>query len=149
MKTSGMHMALLHSDKVSQCLWHCFLLFVGCLTSKQHACVSQGRICTDNFTFCHTEIEVADQTFYFTQSQYTDTRPTSPSTDPVMPGARQGSLFLSHWCDSTRKKSRRKQDSNPGSSAPMADALTTRPARRFSGVVTACFFKNVLQSVTV
>ena len=28
------------------------------------------------------------------------------------------------------KKSRDKQDSNPGSSAPMADALTTRPARR-------------------
>ena len=26
--------------------------------------------------------EVADQTFYLTQSQYTDTRPTSPSTDP-------------------------------------------------------------------
>ena len=28
------------------------------------------------------EIEVADQTFYLTHSQYTDTEPTSPSTDP-------------------------------------------------------------------
>ena len=37
-------------------------LFVGCLTSQQHTSVSQGRICTDNFTCCHTEIEAADQT---------------------------------------------------------------------------------------
>ena len=54
--------------------------------SQQHACVSQGRICSDNFTCCHTKIQVADQTFYPTQSQYTDTGLTSPSTDPIMPG---------------------------------------------------------------
>ena len=29
-------------------------LFVACLTSQQHASVSQGRICTDNSTCCHT-----------------------------------------------------------------------------------------------
>ena len=78
---------------------------VGCLTSQQHASVSQGRICLDKFTCCHTEIEVADQTFHFTQSQYTDTGPTSPSTDPITPDAWQGShwsaKFLSHWYDST------------------------------------------------
>ena len=68
-------------------------LFVGCLTSQQHASVSQGRICSDKFTCCHTETEVADPTFYLTQSQYTDTGPTSPSADPIMPGAWQGS----HW----------------------------------------------------
>ena len=68
-------------------------LLVGCLTSQQHASVSQGRICTDNFTCCHTEIQVADPTFYLTQSQYTDTGPTSPSADPITPGAWQGS----HW----------------------------------------------------
>ena len=68
-------------------------LFVGCLTSQQHASVSQAQICSDNFTCCHTEMEVADQTFHLTQSQYTDTRPTSPSTDPVTPGAWHGS----HW----------------------------------------------------
>ena len=68
-------------------------LLVGCLTSQQHASVSQGRICSDNFTCCHTEIGVADQTFYLTQSQYTDTGPTSPSADPITPGAWQGS----HW----------------------------------------------------
>ena len=65
----------------------------GCLTSQQQASVSQGRICSDNFTCCHTEIEVADPMFYLTQSQYTDTGPTSPSADPITPGAWQGS----HW----------------------------------------------------
>ena len=69
------------------------MLFVACLTSQQHASVSQGRICSDDCTCCHTEIEVVDQTFYFTQSQYTDTGPTSPSTDPITPDACQGS----HW----------------------------------------------------
>ena len=69
------------------------LLFGGCLTSQQHASVSQGWICSDNFTCCHTETEVADPTFYLTQSQYTDTGPTSPSTDPITPGAWHGS----HW----------------------------------------------------
>ena len=64
---------------------------VGCLTSQQQASVSQGRICSDSFTSCHTKIEVADQTFYLTQSQYTG--PTSPSADPITPGAWQGS----HW----------------------------------------------------
>ena len=68
-------------------------LFVGCLTSQQQASVSQARISTDNFTCCHTEIEVADQTFYLTQSQYTDAGPTSPTADPITPGAWHGS----HW----------------------------------------------------
>ena len=68
-------------------------LFVVCLMSQQHASVSQERICWDKFTCCHTEIEGADPTFYLTQSQYTDTGLTSPSTDPVTPGAWQGS----HW----------------------------------------------------
>ena len=66
-------------------------MFVGCLTSQQHASVSQGRICSDNCTCCHTEIEVADQTFHLTQSQYTDIGPTSPSTDTITPGAWRGS----------------------------------------------------------
>ena len=66
-------------------------LFVGCLTTRQHASVSQGQICSYKFTCCHSEIEVADQTSYLTQSQYTDTGPTSPSADPIMPGAWQGS----------------------------------------------------------
>ena len=112
-----------------------FCLLVGCLTSQQHASVSQGRVCSDNCTCCHTEIEVADQTFHLTQSQYTDTGPTSPSTDPITPGAWQGSHWyqcLSHWYDSTPKKSLLKWDSNPGSSALEAEALTTRPTKWLS-----------------
>ena len=73
------------------------LLFVGCLTSQQHASVSQGRICSDNFTCCHTEIKVADQTFHLTQSQYTDTGPTSLSADPITPGAWRGSHWRAHF----------------------------------------------------
>ena len=61
-------------------------LSVGCLMFQQHASVSQGRICSDNFTCCHTEIVVADPTLHLTQSKYTDTGSTSPSADPIMPG---------------------------------------------------------------
>ena len=68
-------------------------LLVGCLTSQQHASVSQGRICSDNFTCCHTEIEVADPAFHLTQSQYNDTTPTSSSADPITPVAWQGSYW--------------------------------------------------------
>ena len=66
------------------------LLFVGRLKSQQQASLSQGRICSDKCTCCHTEIKVAGQTFYLTQSQHTDTRPASPRADPITPGAWQG-----------------------------------------------------------
>ena len=69
--------------------WSEWCLFDSCITSQQHASVSQGQIYSDNCICCHKKL----QTFYLTQSQYTDTRPTSPSADPVMPGTRQGS----HW----------------------------------------------------
>ena len=72
---------------------HHHSLFVGCLTSQQRASASKGRIFSDNFMCCHTEIEVVDQAFCLTQSQYTETGPTSPSVNPIMPGAWQGS----HW----------------------------------------------------
>ena len=83
-----------------------------CLTSQQQASVSQGRICTDNFTCCHTEIEVADQTFYLTQSQYTDTGPTSPSADPITPGTWQGSHWSAHFEVTGMTRPRK----NPGAS---------------------------------
>ena len=88
------------------------LLFVGCLTSQQHASVSQGRICSDNFTCCHTEIEAADQTFHLTLSQYTDTGPTSPSADPITPGAWQGS----HWSANFEVTGMTRPRKNPGAS---------------------------------
>ena len=94
-------------------------LLVGCLTSQQHASVSQGRICSDNFTCCHTEIEVADQTFHLTQSQYADTRPTSPSTDPIPPGAWQGS----HWSANFEVTSMTRPRKNLGASGNRTRAL--------------------------
>ena len=110
------------------------MLFVGCLTSQQQASVSQGRICSDKFTCCHTEIEVADQTFYLTQSQYTDTGPTSPSADPLTPGAWQGS----HWSANfevtgmtrPRKKIPAQAEFEPGTFRSRCGRLTTRPTRR-------------------
>ena len=87
-------------------------LFLGCPTSQQQASVSQGRICSDNFTCCHTEIEVADPTFYLTQSQYTDTGPTSPSADPITPGAWQGS----HWSANFEVTCMTRPRKNPGAS---------------------------------
>ena len=87
----------------------------------------------DKFACCSSEIEVADQTFYHTQSQYVDTGPTSPRPDPITPGAWQGC----HWsviCKSLvwldPEKSTRNQESNSRSSTLEADTLTTGPRRR-------------------
>ena len=100
------------------CLWYDSLIgvvfkmpfrkqtLVACLMSLQRVTISQGRICENDCTCCHTEIEVTDQTccchietevtdqtFYLTQSRYADTGPASPSADPITPGAWQSS----HW----------------------------------------------------
>ena len=66
---------------------------LACLTSQQHAGVSQRRICWDNCTCRHAETEAAGQTFYLTHLQYTDTGPTSPNADLMTPDVWQGS----HW----------------------------------------------------
>ena len=67
-------------------------LLVALSPSNMRVCL-RDRSAQTIFTCCHAEIEVADQTFHLTQSQYTGTRPISPSTDPITPGAWQGS----HW----------------------------------------------------
>ena len=108
-------------------------LFVGCLTSQQQASVSQGKICSDKFTYCHTEIQVADQTFYLTQSQYTDTGPTSPSADPITPGAWQGSHWRANFevTGMTRpEKIPAQAGFKPGIFRSRGGRLTTRPTRR-------------------
>ena len=66
---------------------------LACLKSSQQ----HGQICSDKFTCCHTEIAVADQTFFLTQSQYTDTGPTSPSADPATPGTWQGNNWSANF----------------------------------------------------
>ena len=110
---------------------------VVCSTSQQHASVSQGRICSDNFTRCHTEIEAADQTFYLTQSQYTDTGPTSPSDDPITPGAWQGSHQSANFYVTGMTRPRKilaQAGFEPWifRSRGGHDTLTTRPPRRSS-----------------
>ena len=140
---------------VSQLAAHCdgtlqglVAWLAGCLTSQQHASVYQGRICEDKCTCCHIEVEVADQTFYLTQSQYTDTGPTSPSDDPITPGAWQGSHWSANFEVTGMTRSRKsccKWDSNPRSSALEADALSTRPPRRsltgVESILAMCFEK--------
>ena len=73
-------------------IWGCFVFvfclvlvrFV-CLTSLLHAIVIQGRICSGTCSCCHTEVEAADHSYYFTQSQNTDTGTTSRGTGPSAP----------------------------------------------------------------
>ena len=80
---------------------------------------------------CHTEIEVTDQTFYLTQSQYTDSGPISPSADHITSEAWQGSHWSdNHWYNDPVKSPRGKKESNPRSAALEVDALTTRPTRQ-------------------
>ena len=104
--------------------WRFVGWLIACLTSLQH-----GRV-SNNCTCSHTETEVADQTFYLARPQFTDTRPTSPSADPVKPGVRQCShwvrvpMFKSLVCLDLEKSPRRKRESNPESSALEAGALT-------------------------
>ena len=51
-----------------------------------------------------TEIEAEDQTFYLTQSQYTNTGPTSPSADPRTPEAWEGSHRSANIGNTSRTK---------------------------------------------
>ena len=48
-------------------------------------CIS-GVVCSDDCMYCQSETEAADQTLYLTQSQYTDTGPTSPCNARRLPG---------------------------------------------------------------
>ena len=96
--------------------------------SKQHARVSQGRTCSDNYTCRQTESNRADQTSYLNQSQYTDTGTTSLSADPTTPGAWQGS-HMAYQFEVTgmirpeKKAPRGKPGSNPGAGIMEADYL--------------------------
>ena len=105
------------------------LLFIGCLTPQQNSRVSREQICSDNCTYCLTEIEVADQTFDLSQSQHTDNCPIGPSADPITPGAWR----CSHWSRSLiwpdlEKASQWKGELSPG--VPLeADTLTTMSMR--------------------
>ena len=85
------------------------LLLTSCLASQQPASVSQGCVCLDSCMCCHTEAEVTHRTCCLSHSQYTDTRPTSRSADPVTPDAWQCSRRSTHFevTGMTRKKPER------------------------------------------
>ena len=53
-------------------IYHTKLVFwlTGSLSSQQNTGVSQGQVCVDSLTCCHTETHVANQTYYIIQSQY-------------------------------------------------------------------------------
>ena len=93
----------------------CWLL--ACLTSKQHATVSDGRVCLDNVTCYHTDIHATDETFYLTQSQYTDTGPIQAKPVRVATGV---SVFKSLVLLDPEISQWRQRESKPGSSAPEA-----------------------------
>ena len=52
--------------------------------------LSQGWICSHSLTGCHTGKRFADQTCCLTLSQYADTGPTKPSSDPIKSGSWRG-----------------------------------------------------------
>ena len=84
--------------------------------------VSRRQIQSDNCMFCHTMGKVTDQTCYLSQTPYTDTWPTSPSTDPLTQGTWQWShrstrVKVMSWLD------RGKQGSTPVSPALEVDIL--------------------------
>ena len=110
------------------------LLVIGCLTSQLHASESQGRICFDDCTCCHTETEVKDQTRCLTQSQYSDTDPTSPSPHPITPGAWQAAtpapMFQSLVRLNQERAPRRKTGFDPGSAAVLVGLVVKASASR-------------------
>ena len=102
-------------------------LFAGCLTSQQHARLSQGQICSDNFYVlpnwdrsCRSNFLPHPVTVYWHRVDQSQRWPYNARRLARQPLECQ---FLSHWYDLTQKKSQRKRNSNPGSSALEADAL--------------------------
>ena len=109
---------------------------VGCLTSQQHASVSLGRICSDEFMCCHTETEVCRSNFlphpvtvYWHRANQSQHWPYNARRLAGQPLECQ---FWSHWYDSTWKNPGASGIQTPDPSTLEADALTTRPRRQLS-----------------
>ena len=103
---------------------------------ERSTCVSQGQICSDNCMCYHTEIEGADQTFCLTQSQYTDTGPSSPSADPITPGAWQGrhwnTKFETHGMTGPGKKIHEERRNRTQVGCSRGKHLALKPARKLA-----------------
>ena len=100
-ETQIMILYFLHGPQLTvTCLAYCLYLINGvknedrnqkgcfCLMTAERPSNMQ---CVDSCRCCLCGIEAADQTGYLTRLQYTDTCPTSPSTDLITSGALQGS----------------------------------------------------------
>ena len=81
---------------------------------------SPGRICPENLTCFHNEIEVADNICHLIQSLYDDAGPSRYKADLVTPGTWQGGHDS---FKSLVRLDREKLGSIPGSQALEADAL--------------------------
>ena len=111
-----------------------FGLFVSCLTSQQHASVfSVTNLLRQFYVLPHWDRSCRSNVLPHLVTLYwyrADQSQRWPYNAKLLAGSPLECQFLSHWYDSTRKKSRRTRDSNPGSFALEADALTTKPTRR-------------------
>ena len=111
---------------------------VAYLTSQQQASVSQGRICTDNFMHCHTEIEAAVRsnfphhpvTVYWHQADQSQCWPYNATR---LAGVPLECKFFSHWYDSTWK--------NPGASGIRTLDICSR-GRRLNHYASEVVFEN-------
>ena len=107
-------------------------LLVACFASHQHPSVSQGWICLHKYTCCHTEIEVADQTFYLTHRILIPGR-SVPGPTLCTPGGWQGSHWGANFNFTGRtrpgKRSTAQAGIEPRFAALEADVFTTRPTR--------------------
>ena len=69
------------------------------------------------------ETEVADQTFCLTESQYSQTGPTSPSADPLTPGAWQGSRWSANFAVSGMTRAGKRSTAKAGIESRSVKAL--------------------------
>ena len=90
MKLNGVYSVSLVLFVITLSRWAVGTLNVSCLTPSQPRRSFQGGAAL-TLTCATHETEVAAQASCLTQSQYTDTGPTSPSANPIMPDARRGS----------------------------------------------------------
>ena len=118
---------------------------LACLTSQQHASVSPWWICSDNCTCCHTEISCRSNFPSHPVPARTLLRQVpgrvaitvsivqwlvwlNLKTDPIAPGAWQGSQLFSDWCDLTWKQTLLRQV--PGRGVSCSVTGVTEPENR-------------------
>ena len=109
-------------------------LLVGCLASQLHASVSQGRICSDNWKCCHTDIKL--QIKLSNSTSHSILTLANQSQCWPTPGAWQGShrsAIFFKVTGMTRPGTIPKSQSRiePWASAPELATLTTGPTRRW------------------